>query len=138
MQRNRLIGGLFLAFGAIALGAGETAAQTKIAAKAKAPFDGAWAVTIMTEKGTCDAAYRYAVLVSDGKVVSDARESTGTINVSGKIDPEGNVSVAVRRGQQHAEGTGKMSEAGGTGTWSGKSQTSACTGRWEARRNDLR
>ena len=138
MQRNALVCGLFLAFGAIALGASDSAAQTKFAAKAKAPFDGAWAVTIMTEKGSCDPAYRYAVLVSDGKVVSDARDSTGTINVSGKIDPEGNVSVAVRRGQQHAEGTGKLSEAGGTGTWSGKSQSSACTGRWEARRNDLR
>ena len=138
MQRNGLTGGVFLVFGALALSAGHSFAQTKMAARAKAPFEGAWAVTIMTEKGSCDPAYRYAVLVSDGKVLSDSRDSTGTINVSGKIDADGNVSVAVRRGQQHAEGTGKLSEAGGTGTWSGKSQTSACTGRWEARRNDLR
>jgi hypothetical protein len=89
----------------------------------------------MTEKGSCDPAYRYAVVVAGGKVVSDVRESSGTVAISGKIDPEGRVSVNVSRGQQRADGIGQLSETSGAGTWTGKSSATACAGRWEARRN---
>jgi hypothetical protein len=106
-----------------------------MAAAAKSPFDGSWAVTIMTESGTCDPAYRYAVVVSDGQVVSDARESTGVVAISGKVDGGGNVKVSVSRGEQQANASGKLSPNGGVGTWAGKSSSTACTGRWEARRN---
>lgn len=102
---------------------------------AKSPFDGAWAVTIMTESGSCDPAYRYAVVVNDGNVTPDSRDSTGLVAVSGKVDGGGNVKVNVSRGEQHANASGKLSPAGGTGTWSGKSSSTSCTGRWEARRN---
>jgi hypothetical protein len=132
MARIRPIHGNLLAFGAVVLAAGHSATQ------ARTPYDGPWAVTIMTEKGTCDPAYRYAVVVADGKVVSDARESTGTVNISGKIDAGGNVSVNVWRGEQHAAGTGKLSDTSGAGTWTGKTSSASCAGRWEARRNNQR
>jgi hypothetical protein len=119
---------LFLALGGVSLGQGAVPS-------AKPPFDGAWVVMIVTEKGTCDPMYRYAVLVADGKVVSDARESTGTINISGKIEPDGHVTVKVRRGEQRADGTGKLSETAGVGKWTGKSSSANCSGRWEATRN---
>jgi hypothetical protein len=102
---------------------------------AATPFDGAWAVTVMTETGECDAAYRYAVVVTGGKVISDKRESTGTVKISGKIGADGQVSVNVSRGEQRADGTGRLSETTGSGTWTGKSSSAACSGRWEARRN---
>lgn len=102
---------------------------------AKGPFDGPWAVTIMTERGECDPAYRYAVVVADGNVVSDARESSGIVAISGKVDEGGNVKVSVTRGEQHANASGKLSPSGGVGTWAGKSSTTTCSGRWEARRN---
>ena len=121
---------LFLALGGVSLGQGAPSPP------AKPPFDGAWVVMIMTVKGTCDPMYRYAVLVADGKVLSDARESTGAINVSGKIEPDGQVIVKVRRGEQRADGTGKLSETAGVGTWTGKSSSAACSGRWEAKRNN--
>jgi hypothetical protein len=102
---------------------------------AKGPFDGPWAVTIMTESGTCDPAYRYAVVVADGQVTSDARESAGVVAISGKVDGGGNVKVSVSRGEQQANASGKLSPDGGVGTWAGKSSSSPCSGRWEARRN---
>jgi hypothetical protein len=103
--------------------------------QAKTPYDGPWAVTIMTHSGTCDAAYRYAVSVSDGNIIADARESSGVVAISGKIDGSGQVKVSLGRGEQHASATGKLSANGGTGTWSGKSSSSACSGSWEAKRN---
>jgi hypothetical protein len=102
---------------------------------AKSPYDGPWAVTIMTESGTCDPAYRYAVVVAGGQVTSDARESAGVVTISGKVDGTGNVKVSVSRGEQQANASGKLSPNGGVGTWAGKSSSTTCAGRWEARRN---
>ncbi len=104
-------------------------------AGAKTPFDGPWAVIIMTESGSCDPAYRYAVMVADGNVTYDARESSGLIAISGKVDGKGAVKVNLRRGEQQADASGRLSENGGTGTWAGKSSSSVCSGRWEAKRN---
>ena len=104
-------------------------------ADAKTPFDGAWAVTIMTTTGTCDPAYRYAVTVNNGNIVNDMRESSGVVAVSGKVDDSGQVRVSLRRGEQQASGRGKLSGSSGSGTWTGKSSTAGCSGRWEARRN---
>src|SRR5688572_10915092 len=36
------------------------------AARAATPFDGAWSVLIVTEKGECDRAYRYPVRIQNG------------------------------------------------------------------------
>jgi hypothetical protein len=106
-----------------------------VPAEARSPFDGPWAVTIMTENGSCDPAYRYAVVVADGNVTYDARESSGVIAISGKVDAQGQVRVNLSRGEQQANASGKLSANGGTGTWSGKSSSVACSGRWEAKRN---
>lgn len=104
-------------------------------ATAKTPFDGPWAVIIMTENGSCDPAYRYAVVVADGNVSYDARESSGMIAISGKVDDQGHVKVNLSRGEQQASASGKLSPNGGIGTWKGKSSSTACSGRWEAKRN---
>ena len=106
-----------------------------LSAGAKGPYDGPWAVTIMTENGSCDPAYRYAVMVSDGHVVSDARESVGVVAISGKVEDDGRVKVNLSRGEQQANASGKLSPLGGVGTWAGKSSSVACSGRWEAKRN---
>jgi hypothetical protein len=104
-------------------------------AGAKNPYDGPWAVTILTDSGSCDPAYRYAVMVSDGQVASDARESTGVVAVSGKVEGDGRVKVNLSRGEQQANASGKLSPSGGVGTWAGKSSSAVCSGRWEAKRN---
>jgi hypothetical protein len=104
-------------------------------APARTPYDGPWAVMIITESGTCDPAYRYAVLISDGKVAYDANESSGLFNIAGRVDARGQVNVSIRRGGQHADGSGRLSDNTGAGTWTGNSSSDACAGRWEAKRN---
>ncbi|WP_210207702.1 hypothetical protein, partial [Rhodoplanes elegans] len=37
-------------------------------ASARTPYDGAWSVVIITDRGTCDRAYRYSVQIVDGIV----------------------------------------------------------------------
>jgi hypothetical protein len=126
-----------LLFSAFSLGLGPVLALGGSATSgwAKTPFDGPWAVTIMTESGTCDPAYRYAVIVADGNVASDARESSGLIAISNKVDEQGHVKVNLSRGEQKANASGKLSPGGGIGTWTGKSSSAVCSGPWEAKRN---
>jgi hypothetical protein len=95
----------------------------------KPSFDGAWSVLIMTEKGTCDRAYRYPVKIENGAV---GYAGSASFTVSGKVDPKGAVIVTVARGGQSATGTGRMSGTDGTGTWTAAS--GECSGTWTAER----
>src|ERR1700674_2253273 len=70
-------------------------------AGAAASFDGNWSVVIITESGSCDAAYRYRLRIQNGVVHYDGEAD---VNVSGRVDPNGAVRVSVARGQQHADG----------------------------------
>jgi hypothetical protein len=98
-------------------------------ASARSNFDGTWSVLIMTEKGTCDRAYRYPVKIENGAV---GYAGSASFTVSGKVDPKGAVTVTVARGSQSATGTGRMSGTDGTGTWTAAS--GECSGTWTAER----
>jgi hypothetical protein len=99
-------------------------------ALARGPYDGTWSVLIVTDSGTCDRGYRYALRIADGRVFYD----DPTFNVSGHVDARGNVSVAVSAGGQYASGSGRLTGDYGDGRWSGRSSTSSCSGHWEAER----
>ena len=99
-------------------------------ALARGPYDGTWSVLIVTDSGTCDRAYRYALRIADGRVFYD----DPSFNVSGHVDARGNVSVGVSAGGQSANGSGRLSGDYGDGRWTGRSSTSACSGHWEAER----
>ncbi|HEY2137176.1 MAG TPA: hypothetical protein VGH49_14895 [Xanthobacteraceae bacterium] len=101
------------------------------AAAGAASFEGKWSVVIMTDQGSCDAAYRYPLRIENGVV---RYEGDPDIKVSGKVDDKGAVQVAISRGAQHAEGSGRLNGDAGSGTWSGASTTDRCEGRWEAER----
>jgi len=103
---------------------------TATPAQARGPFDGNWSVLIVTDSGSCDRAYRYALKIADGRVFYD----DPSFNVSGHVDARGNVSVGVSAGGQSANGSGRLSGNYGDGHWSGRSSTSACSGHWEAER----
>jgi hypothetical protein len=92
-------------------------------------FDGAWSVVIVTDKGTCDRAYRYPVRISNGTVLNDG---PSLVNVSGKVTNNGAVKVLVSAGDKSATGIGKLSAKMGGGSWSG----GECSGRWEAERRE--
>lgn len=98
-----------------------------------ASFDGIWSVVVITEEGNCDRAYRYPVRVVNGEI---RYEGEAGINVSGRVDGSGRLNATISRGEQSASGTGRLTQRAGSGTWSGKSKTSACSGRWQAERRD--
>ena len=98
-------------------------------AAGKANFDGAWSVLIVTQKGTCDRAYRYPVQIQNGTV---GYAGSASFTVSGKVGDAGAVTVTVARGSQSATGTGRMSGTDGSGIWTAASGD--CSGTWTAER----
>ena len=98
-------------------------------ASARSNFDGQWSVLIVTQKGTCDRAYRYPVKIDNGSV---GYAGEASFNVSGKVGANGAVTVVVSRGSTSAKGTGRMSATDGSGIWIAGSGD--CSGTWTAER----
>ena len=98
-------------------------------ASGKAGFDGNWSVLIVTEKGTCDRAYRYPVRITNGSV---GYAGEASFNVVGQVGASGAVTVTVSRGSQSATGTGRMSRSDGSGRWA--TASGECSGTWSAER----
>jgi hypothetical protein len=96
---------------------------------AKPSFDGQWSVLIVTEKGTCDRAYRYPVRISNGSV---GYAGEASFSVTGRVGANGAVTVTVSRGNQSASGSGMLSSTDGSGTWIAGSGD--CSGTWTAER----
>jgi hypothetical protein len=115
-----------LAAGALAL---SFAALAGVASPAtSAPnYDGLWSVVIVTEKGTCDRAYRYPIRIQHGAVVN---EGSSPATITGKVGSNGSVSVTVTAGSKSATGSGRLSNSAGAGSWQG----GQCSGTWEAER----
>jgi hypothetical protein len=106
-----------------------TAVPASATAVAKSTFDGQWSVLIVTQKGTCDRAYRYPVKISNGSV---GYAGDASFNVSGKVGDNGTVTVTVSRGSQSARGQGRLSATDGSGMWTAGSGD--CSGTWTAER----
>lgn len=106
-------------------------AVTAVAASApgiaKSNYDGAWSVSIVTEKGDCDRGYRYPIAINNGTLINAGNTS---FDISGKVANNGAVIVRVAYGDKAATGSGKMSPTYGQGSWSG----GACAGTWTAER----
>jgi len=109
------------------LAAGASIAPSKAA---QTGFSGDWSVLISTSKGDCDKAYRYVVTVGPGGAISYGGQNDFT--ASGKVQPSGAVSVRISRGDQVAEGAGRLNGKSGSGTW--QSPSGGCSGRWTAER----
>ncbi|MET0444885.1 MAG: hypothetical protein ABWY35_07455 [Pseudorhodoplanes sp.] len=96
-----------------------------------ASYDGLWSVLIITEQGTCDRGYRYAVRIKNGGV-GHADPSNSSFRIGGRVNAGGAINVSVARGTQSANGSGRISRNGGTGRW--KSSKGECSGTWQAER----
>lgn len=94
-----------------------------------ASFDGRWSVLIVTEKGNCDRAYRYPLIIQSGSVLYGGRNN---FEVSGQVQPNGAVTVRVTQGNYGADGAGRLHGKYGRGTW--EAPAGGCSGRWEAER----
>ena len=82
---------------------------------------------IVTQKGTCDRAYRYPIRIRNGAMLAEG-SSPATIN--GKVASNGQVTVTVSAGSKSATGSGRLSGTAGSGSWTG----GECSGTWEAER----
>lgn len=101
------------------------------AAAARTVYDGSWSVLIVTERGTCDRAYRYGIQIVDGNVLYDGG---GPISLSGRVAKNGVVQVTVSSAGSRADGAGRLSKSVGHGNWTGISGSDRCSGYWEAER----
>lgn len=100
-------------------------------AQARTAFDGGWSVVIAGQSGACaGTSYRFAITIIDGII----RYGGGDAQFSGRVSPNGAVSVAVRSGDQVASGGGRLSRNVGGGTWRGRSAQGVCAGAWSAQR----
>ena len=110
--------------------AARSARPAPVAPASVAQFDGNWSVSIVTDSGSCDRGYRYALRIADGRIYYD----NPSFSVSGQVNARGQVSVTVGAGGQSASGIGRLSRDYGEGTWIGRSASDQCSGHWEAER----
>ena len=98
-------------------------ADTATAAQ-RGSYDGPWSVVIVTERGSCGA-FGIPFQITRGRV---GPRGSADFAVSGRVSPNGIVSVSVRRGEQSASGRGRLAGRRGSGVWRG----SECSGSWTA------
>ena len=113
----------------VAAGLGLGVALAPVSTQAQQAYNGRWSVEVVTERGDCDRAYRYPVMVENGRIryAGDA----GGFNFTGQIAPNGAVRVSITSGQGRADGNGKIAGSSGGGTWK-ISGSRSCTGHWTA------
>jgi hypothetical protein len=122
MSFNRFGAGFGLA---LLLLAGPSAAAEK-------NFDGTWSVRMVTEAGSCDAAYNYAISVQGSSVRYVAPPGEAQASVSGGIASDGTVRLGIHRSIARADAAGRLTGKSGSGTWS--LALLGCSGRWTAQK----
>lgn len=123
-----------MSFAHVHIAAGLILAASALApapAAARTAYDGNWSVLIVTERGTCDRAYRYGLRIDNGSVIY---EGSAAVNVAGRVTGKGSVNVRVWAGQQGASGSGRLGRASGSGKWRGTGSMGTCSGTWTAER----
>ncbi|HEY2533520.1 MAG TPA: hypothetical protein VGJ20_37250 [Xanthobacteraceae bacterium] len=99
-------------------------------AKAQSKFDGEWSAVLVTKSGPCDPAYRGAVQVMNGVVGVEG----GNNVLSGRVSPNGVVTVRGNLGPNVGTAWGRLSGDAGTGRWRVHMRNGRCSGVWTARR----
>src|SRR3712207_2257608 len=74
-------------------------------ALAQRQFDGNWSVEVITERGECDKAYRYPVIVQNGRVRYGGPEA---FQASGAVAASGAVQGAITYGGDRATIRGRL------------------------------
>jgi len=107
----------------VAVGSVPTNAVARVGA-----FDGEWSVVIQTLRGDCGPAYRYAVRIAGGRVFSP----DPSYQARGVVASNGAIRVVVSRGDQSANGSGRLTRDAGRGWW--RTAKGECSGQWAAER----
>jgi hypothetical protein len=98
--------------------------------KASSAYDGNWRVSIQPRDGDCQAS-QIPLKIDNGRL---GYSGYVPVSVSGSVGGNGSVSVSVKAGSRSARGSGQLSGNSGSGTWTGGSASSACSGTWTASR----
>lgn len=98
-------------------------------ADARSAFDGSWSLTIVTQRGACDATYYFQVNINNGIV-----SHPNLVRLRGRVAPNGAVRVSVAAGEKFASGSGRLNRSAGRGRWAGHSGRDRCSGYWTAQR----
>lgn len=88
-------------------------------------YDGKWSVSVVTEKGSCDA-YRWDLGIAGGRI----NERGLIAQANGRVDQRGVVNVTFTRGSDQLAATGTLTDGDGSGRWDLPSRQ--CSGRWKA------
>ena len=107
-----------------------TRADHRISTRRVELYDGVWSVIIQTTHGSCPAAVRAGMRISDGRLLADGQ----SYQVVGRVTLGGRVQVAVSAGGQEADGSGRLSPRLGRGQW--RTASGECSGQWTAERRD--
>ena len=116
-------------FAALALGL--TAAGSALAGPVER-HNGTWSVRMVTDSGVCDASYNYAIAIQDGSVRYLQAPGDSPTTVSGRVGPDGNVNLDIRRSIAKVDANGRLNGKSGSGTW--QLGMLGCSGRWTAQK----
>ncbi|MBT9290884.1 hypothetical protein [Prosthecodimorpha staleyi] len=93
-----------------------------------ASYDGTWAVSLVTESGSCDRSYRAKVAIRDGRV-QPAGGNDGAA-ISGGVGGDGRVALDIRQSLARADASGRLKGRSGAGVW--RVAMMGCSGKWTA------
>jgi hypothetical protein len=93
------------------------------------PYDGPWQLTFTTRAGPCES-YDFQVNIRRGII-----SHPNLVRFHGAVSPKGLARASVAVSDKSAAGTGRLTLTDGSGSWSGRSGTARCSGRWIARRS---
>jgi|SRR5450631_1876628 hypothetical protein len=91
--------------------------------------DGIYAVHVLTQHGSCTQSRMTKIAVTGGHVHASGH---GLMRASGRVSPDGRVSVTLRLLHHIAHVMGRLRGHSGSGNW--LSESLACRGHWHATR----
>jgi hypothetical protein len=97
-------------------------------ALAQQQFDGRWSVEAIPEKGTCNRAHRYGVVIENGAIRNSGRAK---VNIAGGLEASGRIQGSIQRNRTRVDVTGSLSGSSGSGSWATAGRLT-CSGRWSA------
>jgi hypothetical protein len=81
------------------------------AAMAGTAYDGAWILTVVTQRGSCDPTCEFTVDISNGVVTHP-----NLLKFRGHVASSGAARASVTAGEKYASGSGRLSNASRRGT----------------------
>jgi hypothetical protein len=99
-------------------------------AAAQRAFNGNWSVEVVTQQGSCDRAYRFPVVIENGRIRYGGSER---INISGVVNARGIIRSSIAANGLRADVAGRLSAGFGSGTWV-LAGSRNCAGTWNAER----